>query len=38
MPVKAISEWLGHSSVSITLDMYVHSDIDLEKLFEENVK
>ncbi|MBR1863697.1 MAG: site-specific integrase [Ruminococcus sp.] len=29
--VKTLSELLGHSSVKITLDRYVHSDIELKK-------
>ncbi len=25
--IKAVSEYLGHSSTSITLDMYVHEEL-----------
>jgi integrase/recombinase XerD len=30
--VKALSTYLGHSSTSITQDMYVHEELDLEDL------
>jgi integrase/recombinase XerD len=30
--VKAVSTYLGHSSTSITQDMYVHEELDLEDL------
>ncbi len=36
--IKAISQYLGHSSVSLTLDMYVHDSLEwsaLSDLFEE---
>lgn len=32
--VKAVSNWLGHSSTSVTLDMYVHDNLDPEELFK----
>jgi integrase len=30
--LKAVSEYLGHASVSITLDMYVHEEIADDEL------
>lgn len=30
--IKAISEFLGHYSMSITLDKYVHAELDLKDL------
>jgi len=30
--LKAVSEYLGHSSTAITLDMYVHEELSLEDL------
>ena len=32
--VKAVSEYLGHSGVGVTLDMYVHQDLSDEELAE----
>ena len=29
--VKSLSEMLGHSSVSITLELYVHSNLEFKK-------
>ncbi|WP_289731730.1 hypothetical protein [Thomasclavelia cocleata] len=29
--VKSLSEMLGHSSVSITLELYVHSSLEFKK-------
>ena len=31
--IKAVSEYLGHASTSITLDMYVHETLDDNELF-----
>jgi integrase/recombinase XerD len=30
--IKAVSEYLGHSTTSITLDMYVHESLDMNDL------
>jgi site-specific recombinase XerD len=32
--VQAVSQYLGHSSSSITLDMYVHEELTTEELFK----
>lgn len=32
-PVKAVSEWLGHSTTAITQDMYTHISLNPEELF-----
>lgn len=37
MDVKTLSELLGHSNISITLDLYVHSTIDHKRQQIENV-
>lgn len=37
MDIKALSEILGHSSVSITLDIYVHSSYKVKKKFLEKL-
>ena len=26
--IKAVSEYLGHSSVALTLDLYIHESLD----------
>ena len=33
--VKTVSEKLGHSSIEITLKLYVHSDEDVQKAANE---
>jgi site-specific recombinase XerD len=33
MDVKSLSEILGHSNVSITLEIYVHSSFEIKKKF-----
>ena len=30
--IKGVSKYLGHSNVSTTLDLYVHSELDWEAL------
>jgi integrase/recombinase XerD len=35
--IKAVSVYLGHSSTSITLNMYVHEELAPEELFAENI-
>lgn len=32
--IKAVSEYVGHSSVSITLDMYTHTELKKEQIFK----
>lgn len=34
---KTVSELLGHSSVQITLNRYMHSDIEIKKRCVENL-
>lgn len=36
--VKSLSEMLGHSSVSITLELYVHSSLEFKKIQVEKLK
>ena len=36
--IKSLSEILGHSSIKITLDRYVHSSIELKKENMEKLK
>lgn len=36
--VKSLSEMLGHSSVSITLELYVHSSLEFKKIQVEKIK
>ena len=38
MDIKTLSEILGHSSVSITLNTYVHSSLELKKKQIEKVE
>ena len=30
--IKSLSEFMGHSNVSVTLNTYVHSSMDLKKM------
>jgi site-specific recombinase XerD len=32
--LKAVSNFLGHSSTSITADLYIHDSVDYDELFE----
>jgi integrase len=34
--LKAVSNFLGHSSTSITADLYIHDSVDYDELFELN--
>ena len=36
--IKSLSEILGHSSVSITLDIYVHSSLEFKKAQIQKIK
>ena len=34
--IQAVSEYLGHSSTAITLDLYTHETLTLDELFKDN--
>lgn len=34
--LKAVSKYLGHSSTSITADLYLHDEVDVSKLFNKD--